>query len=79
MGHIDAHIQVWLSVTQVLNVCVKSKMDPPSDFKDHQIFPLQPEFWVGFFKTAPFKWSVFSRCCYKELILHGKKPLTVEE
>lgn len=55
MGHFDAHIQVCLSVTQVLNVCVKSKTDPPSDFKHRRIFPLQPQFWVGFFKTTPLK------------------------
>lgn len=78
LGHMG-HIQVCLSVTQVLTVRVKSQTDPPSDFKDRRIFPSQPEFWVGFFKTTHFKRFGFSRYCYKDLILHGKKPLTGEE
>lgn len=55
MGHIDTHIQVCLSIAHVLNVCVKSKMDQSANFNNHQIFPLQPQFCIGFFKTTPFK------------------------
>lgn len=44
MGHIGTHIQACFSITQVLDVSVKRRMDQSANFNNDQIFPLQPKF-----------------------------------
>lgn len=79
MSYTDTHIQVCLSVTQVLNVCMKNKMDQSANFSNHQIFPLQPKFCIRFFKTTPFKRFPFFWMLLQELIFQGKKHFMAED